>query len=152
MGAEESDRQNSRLILNASNQPIVVSLDVEDNAAALEDARLRIRCLHILRMTPLYSKNRKYGGVRKLAGLFPAALKRKIRTPEHKTLPCNVFSHFAESALLIDFTPRPMLLFDIIALVAPTRSSETRMNTGFSPAGDGPKRAVTFLLTRARFS
>jgi hypothetical protein len=45
-----------------------------------------------------------------------------------------------------------MLLFDVMALAAPTRSSETRMNPGFSPAGDDPKRAVTFLLTRVRFS
>jgi len=67
-------------------------------------------------------------------------------------LPCNDFSHFAESASLRDFTARPMPLLDAMALAAPTRSSETRMNTGFSPAHDGPKRAVTFLLTRVRFS
>ena len=85
-------------------------------------------------MTPLYSKNRKYGGARKLAGLFPAALIRKIRTPEHKTLPCNDFLHFAESASLRDFTARPMPLCDVMALAAPTRTSETRMNPGFSPA------------------
>jgi len=66
-------------------------------------------------------------------------------------MPCNDFLHFTEFALLIDFTPRSMLPFDVIALTAPTRSSETRMNTGFSSAHDGPKRAVTFLLTRVRF-
>jgi hypothetical protein len=71
-----------------------------------------------------------------------------IRTPEHKIMPGNDFLHFAESALLSDFTPRPVLPFDLTALTAPTRASETCMNTGFSPAHDRPKRAVTFLLTR----
>jgi len=60
--------------------------------------------------------------------------------------------HFAESASLRDFTARSMPLCAAMALAAPTRASETRMNPGFSPARDDPKCAVTFLLTRVGFS
>jgi hypothetical protein len=70
----------------------------------------------------------------------------------HKTLPFHDFLHFAESAALSDFTARSMQLFEVMALAAHTGVSKTRMNTEFSPAHDGPKRAVTFLLTRVRFS
>jgi hypothetical protein len=42
--------------------------------------------------------------------------------------------HFTGSASLRDFTRRSVPLRDVMALAAPTRSSETRMNAGFSPA------------------
>jgi hypothetical protein len=40
MRAEESDRRHSRLILNLSNQPIIVTLDVEHDPATPENACL----------------------------------------------------------------------------------------------------------------
>jgi hypothetical protein len=57
MDAEEPDRQDTCLILNARNQPAVVSLDVENDAARLENARLRVRRLDVLRVAPLGSTN-----------------------------------------------------------------------------------------------
>jgi len=66
--------------------------------------------------------------------LISGRTQKKDSLAAHKTLPCNDFSHFAESASLRDFIARPMPLFDAMALPAPTRTSETRMNPGFSPA------------------
>jgi hypothetical protein len=65
-----------------------------------------------------------------------------------KIMACNDFLHFARCAPPLGLTRRHRLLRDGIALAAQTRSSETRMDTGFLPTHDGPKRAVTFLLTR----
>src|SRR4051812_48274915 len=53
MGPEESDGQHSGLILQACNQSIVITFDVEYHSAALENARLWIRRLLILRGAPL---------------------------------------------------------------------------------------------------
>jgi hypothetical protein len=65
-----------------------------------------------------------------------------------KTLPFNDFSHFAQCARLRDLTAgrrcgsAPLRRPRVRAL------AKTHMNTRFSPADDGPKRAVTFILTR----
>jgi hypothetical protein len=66
--------------------------------------------------------------------LISSRTQKKDSFAEHKTLPRNDFLHFAESASLRDFTRPSMPLCDTTALAAPTRSSETRMNTRFSPA------------------
>jgi hypothetical protein len=49
------------------------------------------------------------------------------------------------------FDRRFTLRLDGIALAAYSRAAKTRMNTRVSPAHDGPKRAVTFILTRVAF-
>jgi hypothetical protein len=48
MASEKPDRQNTCLILNARNQSVVVSLDVKNDAAALENAGLWIRRLEVV--------------------------------------------------------------------------------------------------------
>jgi hypothetical protein len=50
------------------------------------------------------------------------------------------------------FDRRPTLQFDVTEPAAHSRAAKTRMNTRFPPAHDGPKRAVTMMLTRIRFS
>jgi hypothetical protein len=49
------------------------------------------------------------------------------------------------------FDRQSTLRLDVIAPAAYSRAAKTRMNTRFPPAHDGPKRAVTFLLTRLPF-
>ena len=53
MSPEEPDRQDAGLILNARNQAVIVSLDVENDAARLENARLWVRRLDVLRVAPM---------------------------------------------------------------------------------------------------
>jgi hypothetical protein len=49
------------------------------------------------------------------------------------------------------FDRRSTLRFGVIERTAHSRVAETRMNTRFSPAHGGPKRAVTIILTRVAF-
>src|ERR1700680_2627438 len=57
MSSKEPDCQDPRLILHASNQSIVIPLDVENNAAGFQDAPLRVRCLDFLRVSPFGAAN-----------------------------------------------------------------------------------------------
>jgi len=68
-----------------------------------------------------------------------------------KTLPFNDFSHFAQCARLRDLTAGPRCGSASLRRPRIRALAKTRMNTRFSLADDGPKRAVTFLLTRVRF-
>ena len=55
MAPEESDCQDSGPILQARDQPVVIAFDVEHDPARLENARLGIGRLYILRVSPLGS-------------------------------------------------------------------------------------------------
>lgn len=57
MRAEEPDRHDSGLILQAGNQPVVIAFDVENHAAGLENTRLRVRRLDVLGISPLRGSN-----------------------------------------------------------------------------------------------
>src|ERR1700689_2069692 len=50
---KESNHQNAALVRNQRHQSIVVALNVKDYSTALENARLRMRLLHILRRSPI---------------------------------------------------------------------------------------------------
>jgi hypothetical protein len=50
MSTEEPDRQRSRPILESRDQAKVVALDIENDAAGLENAHLRTRGLDVLRV------------------------------------------------------------------------------------------------------
>ena len=52
MRPEKPDHQDARLILHASNQSVVVALDVEHDPAGLQNACLWIGRLDVLRVTP----------------------------------------------------------------------------------------------------
>jgi hypothetical protein len=52
MTTEESDRKDTRAILDRRYQSVIVALDIENHAAGLEDARFRVRGLYILRILP----------------------------------------------------------------------------------------------------
>jgi hypothetical protein len=69
-----------------------------------------------------------------------------------KTLPFNDFSHFAPCAELRDLTAGPHCGSASLYRPRVRALSKTRMNTRFSPADDGPKCAVTIILTRVRLS
>jgi hypothetical protein len=58
---------------------------------------------------------------------------------------------FRPVRLTARFDRRSTLRFEVIAPATHSRVAKTRMNTRFSPAHDGPKRAVTLLLTRVPF-
>src|ERR1700692_1814339 len=47
--SEKSDHQNAIYVLNQGNQPKIVSFDIENHTTALQDARLRVRFLHLFR-------------------------------------------------------------------------------------------------------
>src|SRR5882672_231832 len=51
--SKKPDHQHAMGVLHDGNQPIVVALDVEYDPAALENARLRVSLLHVLRPFPL---------------------------------------------------------------------------------------------------
>jgi hypothetical protein len=85
------------------------------------------------------------------AAAFDARTQKKDSHAAPKTLPFNDFSHFGPCAKLRDLTAGPRC-----GSVSPSRPrvralAKTRMNTQFSPAQDGPKRAVTIVLTRVPF-
>jgi hypothetical protein len=63
-------------------------------------------------------------------------------------LPRNGFLYFPRCALLRDLIGQSMLLLDIIALVAHSRASETRVNTHVSLASDGGNASPRSYLTR----
>jgi hypothetical protein len=69
-----------------------------------------------------------------------------------KTLPFNDFSHFAQCAQLRDLAAGPRCGSTSLRRPSVRALAKTRMNTRFSPADDGPKRAVTIILTRVRLS
>src|SRR6266700_3162231 len=48
MRSEKSDHQNAIYVLNQSNQPKIVGFDIENHTTALQNARLRVRFLHLL--------------------------------------------------------------------------------------------------------
>jgi hypothetical protein len=68
-----------------------------------------------------------------------------------KTLPFNDFSHFAQCAYLRDLTAGPRCGSTSLRRPRIRALAKTRMNTRFSLADDGPKRAVTIILTRVPF-
>jgi len=53
MATEESDRERSCPILDGRDQSVVVAFDVEYDSPSLEDARFRVRGLHILWIAPI---------------------------------------------------------------------------------------------------
>ena len=55
MAAEKADYQHAFAILDQGNQAAVVVLDIEPDAPALQDARLWMRTLHVLRRAPVRS-------------------------------------------------------------------------------------------------
>ena len=57
MGTKEAKRDDASLILNTRNQSIVVTLDVENDTPALENARFWVRRFNILRVAPLCAIN-----------------------------------------------------------------------------------------------
>jgi hypothetical protein len=83
---------------------------------------------------------------------FPARTQKKDSQAAQKSLPFNDFSHFAESAGLRDLTAGPRCGSASLRRPRVRALAKTRMNTRFSPAHDGPKRAVTMILTPIRLS
>jgi hypothetical protein len=81
-----------------------------------------------------------------------ARTQKKDSLAAPKTLPFNDFSHFAQCALVRDLTAGPRCGSTSLRRPRLRALSKTRMNTLFPPADDYPKRAVTFILTRIRFS
>jgi hypothetical protein len=57
MAPEESDRERACPVLDGCNQPVVVSLDIENNSAGLENARFWVGCLYTLRTAPISTRN-----------------------------------------------------------------------------------------------
>jgi hypothetical protein len=52
MRSEKSDHQNAIYVLNQGNQPKIVGFDIENHTTTLQDARLRMRFLHLIRRLP----------------------------------------------------------------------------------------------------
>jgi hypothetical protein len=56
MRSEELDVHGLKAVVNPGDQPVVVALDIEDDAIVLNDARIRVPVLNILRARPLSRK------------------------------------------------------------------------------------------------
>src|SRR5258708_24199770 len=64
MRSEKSDHQNASYVLNQGNQPKIVGLDIKNHTTALQDARLRVRFLHLFRHLPVcFFRDRQPGVV-----------------------------------------------------------------------------------------
>src|SRR5207249_4663744 len=63
VGTEEPDCHGSRPILKGSYQSIVVALDVEDDPAGFQNARLRIGRLDLLRIAPFGADHKVQPGI-----------------------------------------------------------------------------------------
>ena len=68
-----------------------------------------------------------------------------------KSMSFKDFLHFARCGCLRDLTAGLRCGSPSLRLPCIRPLAKTRMNTRFLPAHDGPKRAVTCLLTRVRF-
>src|ERR1700719_25533 len=53
MRSEKSDHQNAIYVLNQGNQPKIIGFDIENHTTALQDARFRVRLLHLFRRLPV---------------------------------------------------------------------------------------------------